>query len=338
MRRLSRRHLFEIAVASSLGAVFANRRSPIRVEAASPPSGWIIVTRAQDIVRTRPDGSDTQTLLSVGQGEFVFDVALSPDGKQLAYAYYNRPPGRGVGGSDIMVVTIVPDVSKPKLIATRDGPGVLLGAPSWTPDGRSIAFEAVGLMPTGAAAIHCDLVGVDGSARRAIVDSGRYPTVSPDGKSLAYVKSQNSGDSLWIRPLGGGQERQIVPDAAMAAISYPRFAPDGSQIAFAGVDLSGEVQPTVAPELLRLSLDNGDGVTRSVLRHGLPTNPYVVASDGSGLREVAELFGDDLAVAWSPDGQWLAVSGAYGLSLLAVADGTERDISTEISFGGLDWR
>lgn len=338
MRRLSRRRLFEIVVVSSVGAALATTLRTTRVDAASPPSGWIVLTRTQDIVMTHPDGSGTHTLLSVARGEFVFDVALSPDGKQLAYAYYTTPAGRGGGGSDLMVVTIAPDVGKPKLVATRDGPGVLLGAPSWTPDGQSIAFEAVGLMPTGKASIHCDMVGADGSGRRAVVDGGRYPTVSPDGKILAYVKSQNTGDSLWVRPLGGGQEREIVSDVAMAMISYPRFAPDGSLIAFAGVDLSGEIVPTAAPVLMRLNLGDADDVTRSAMRHGLPTNPYVVAPDGSGLRQVAELFGDDLAMAWSPDGQWLAVSGAYGLSLLGVADGSERDLSQDASFGGIDWR
>jgi len=61
-------------------------------------------------------------------------------------------------------------------------------------------------------------------------------------------------------------------------------------------------------------------------------------SDGTGLRRVVQLSGDDLSVAWSPDGQWLAVSGAYGLFLFGVADGSERDVSKDGSFGALDWR
>lgn len=106
MHRLSRRRLFGIVMASSVGVALAARLPSDRVDAASPPAGWIVLTRARDIVMTRPDGSDSRTLLSVGQGQFVFDVALSPDGTQLAYAYYTTPPGRGAGGSDIMVVTI----------------------------------------------------------------------------------------------------------------------------------------------------------------------------------------------------------------------------------------
>jgi Tol biopolymer transport system component len=350
LARLTRRSLIRLGLASSIGLALGARVPVPGVLAASDPSGWIALTRNRDVVLTRPDGSDTHSVLTVGRGEFVFDVALSPDGTRLAYAYYTTPTGTGGGGADLMLVTLTPEVGTPTLLAARDGPGVLLGVPGWAPDGHSLVFEAIGFSAAGQPTIRCDAIGADGSGRRTLVENARYPTLAPDGESLAYVRSRPTGDALYVRPLAGGAERQIVSDVDMAAISYPRFAPDGSQIAFAGINLSSLRPSATAPDLLRLDLTAPDAApaslrdagrfprARGLASHGLPTDPWVVAPDGSGLRRVVQMSGDDVAVAWSPDSQQLAVSGAYGLSVVTVADGSEHDLSEDGSFGALDWR
>ncbi len=344
-RALTRRHLLHLALASSVGLAFGSRALPTSALATADPSGWIALTRNRDVVLTRPDGTDTHSLLTVGRGEFVFDVALSPDGTRLAYAYYTTPTGTGGGGADIMLVSLAPEVGTPTLLVARDGPGVLLGVPGWAPDGQSLVFEVVGFSAAGQPTIRCDAINVDGSGRRTLVEGARYPTLSPNGTSLAYVRSLPTGDALYVRALAGGAERQIVSDVEMAGIAYPRYAPDGSLIAFAGINLNSMRAPTTASELLRVGLAAPDltgadplPAARGVTRHGLPTDPWVVVPDGTGLRRVVQLSGDDLAVAWSPDGHWLAVSGAYGLFLFAVADGSERSVSDDGSFGALDWR
>jgi Tol biopolymer transport system component len=344
-RALTRRHLLQLALASSVGLALGSRVFPGSALAAPDPSGWIALTRNRDVVLTRPDGTDTHSVLTVGRGEFVFDVALSPDGTRLAYAYFTTPTGTGGGGADIMLVSLTPEAGTPTVLAARDGPGVLLGVPGWAPDGQSLVFEVVGFTAAGQPSIRCDTINVDGSGRRTLVEGARYPTLSPDGSSVAYIKSLPTGDALYVRPLAGGAERQIVSDVEMAGIAYPRYAPDGSLIAFAGINLNSMHAPTDDPELLRTALAAPDltnarpGPTvRGVARHGLPTDPWMVAPDGTGLRRLVQLSGDDLAVAWSPDGQWLAVSGAYGLFLFAVADGSQRSLSEDGSFGALDWR
>jgi hypothetical protein len=91
--------------------------------------------------------------------------------------------------------------------------------------------------------------------------------------------------------------------------------------------------------LWRGLLAGSDGLSPDdVMSHGLPTDPWVSGGDGSGPRRVVQLSVDDLAVAWSTDGDWLAVSGAYDLFLFMVAEGTERDVSQDGSFVAVDWR
>jgi hypothetical protein len=53
---------------------------------------------------------------------------------------------------------------------------------------------------------------------------------------------------------------------------------------------------------------------------------------------VALLAFDDLAVAWSPDGAWLAASGFLGLVLVQVEGGSVHQLSPTSSFGSIDWR
>jgi Tol biopolymer transport system component len=328
--RLTRRRFIGGALAATAGMVLATRWASHVAEAAGDPPGVIVGTRSaglRDILLLSPAANDARVLLSVGVSDFVFDVALSPDGTRLVYGYYTTPTGAGGGGSDLMIVTVAPEVGQPTLLASRDAPGVLLGAPCWLPDGQSVLFEAIGVTARGMPAVRCERVNADGSDRQQVVDGARFPTLSADGQTLAYVKSLALGDTLWTRPLAGGPEKEIVSDADMAVISYPRFAPDGSLIAFAGINLAAEAPRVAPPDLLRVPLG-----------HGLPTDPWIVAPDGSGLRRFAQLSGDDLGIAWSSDGRYLAAAGAYGVTIFSVADGSSRTVTDETTFGGIDWR
>jgi hypothetical protein len=93
-----------------------------------------------------------------------------------------------------------------------------------------------------------------------------------------------------------------------------------------------------APKLL-LGASGADATQpRAVAAHGFPAEPFVVAPSGADARRLAQLPIDDAAVAWSPDGAWVAVSGASGVFLVNVADGETRRISENGSFGAIDWR
>ena len=70
--------------------------------------------------------------------------------------------------------------------------------PVWTPDSRQVVFRRDGILW---------VVGAEGGAATPIpgTDGAREPAVSPDGGSLAYVRSQRGGlHDLWVVPLQGG--------------------------------------------------------------------------------------------------------------------------------------
>jgi Tol biopolymer transport system component len=166
------------------------------------------------------------------------------------------------------------------VIVQRDRPGVLLSAPCWSPDGSGLVFESVAVTSTGAPQNSVDWVSVSGSGRRAIAVGGRFPGVSPDGSQIVFVRSAPAGDGLFVQPLSGGAERRILPDDRQMAITTPRFSPDGTTIAFAGV----EPYPLGMTKRAPLS-----PLTSRPDAHGLLADPYIVSRTGTDLRRVAQL-------------------------------------------------
>ena len=91
-------------------------------------------------------------------------------------------------------------------------------APKLSPDGRQIAFTALGAL----------YVQRDGAAPRKLVAEDAFqPNWSPDGRTLTYVTWNPAGGSLWTIPATGGTPRRL---ASGAFFTEPLFTPDGSGV------------------------------------------------------------------------------------------------------------
>ena len=100
--------------------------------------------------------------------------------------------------------------------------------PVLSPDGKSIAFNALGdiyVMPVGGAPVNI--------TKDAAYDCD--PAWSPDGSQLVYCSDKAGGLlQLWLRDMKTGKERQLT-HLSTQPIS-PAFSPDGKRIAFLNVD------------------------------------------------------------------------------------------------------
>jgi len=126
----------------------------------------------------------------------------SPDGKTIVF------DGRESGTSDIYSLAV--DGGRPRRLTDSPAEDV---TPSYSRDGRSVYFasdRSGGQQVWRMAADGSDPVQVTGHG-------GAFPIESFDGKSVYYTKPGDGG--VWRRPVGGGDEVEVVPRNVWWALS-----------------------------------------------------------------------------------------------------------------------
>jgi hypothetical protein len=167
------------------------------------------------------------------------------------------------------------------------------------------------------------LVGRAGGPLRTLLDRGRLESatgpgasvgavaVSPDGELVAVAAGVPGGRwALLLAPVGGGAVRRIelVPGYEAAWLSWMGQNPQERRLAMAAVDRRGGLaEASLASRAgggYVLGWDEQSGVAATIL-----AGPAMERADG---------------FAFSPDGQFLAVSSPGGWTLLRTAQPSER--------------
>ncbi len=73
------------------------------------------------------------------------------------------------------------------------------------------------------------------------------------------------------------------------------------------------------------------------MAHGFPWEAWIVNSDGSGLRQIADVLDDDPSVAWSPDGSQLLVYGGWGSFVVEPVSGNSVSLAFLAGYGSIGW-
>jgi eukaryotic-like serine/threonine-protein kinase len=160
--------------------------------------------------------------------------------------------------------------------------------------------------------------------KRLTNDSGvtNAPTISRDGKLVAYVSDRNGNTDLWVQQVDGGDPVQLTRDIGLCR--DPTFSPDGSRIVVTcGADraavyvvpaLGGPPRRIGDGEWPRFSLDGSQISYVTALGSGVaPETFWIAAASGGGSpRQVKSAKSFASPPVWLPDGKNLLLVNVAG--------------------------
>ena len=270
------------------------------------------------IYAVQADGSGLTEV--VGDPGNVYSLSVSPDGTHIAY----------VAQKDDKYGVFVASGGQ----ARRLGLDGSHADPAWSPDGERF------LLVTTIQGLRTELYAIDpgGGEPQQLTESALQktgPAWSPDGERIAFtmLDAYNQGE-VWVIPAPGeaGQTVNLTQHPAHDCCAV--WSPDGQRLAFLS-SRSGEVQ---RPSGSLVYTAYGATAPRplTTVVPGAPQDIYVMARDGSDLRNLTGDHGHERDLAWSPDGRWLAYvsdrDGGQEIYLIAVEGGEAVRLTHD------DWR
>ncbi|MBI4473774.1 MAG: PD40 domain-containing protein, partial [Acidobacteria bacterium] len=153
-----------------------------------------------------------------------------------------------------------------------------------------------------------------GSERRLSAHSGDVPSISPDGKLIAFARDDSTGvgQSIVVVPISGGTER-VVASALPSSIGNIRWTPDGKTLYFG---VNPPVPFTCAESCL--TVPGGNPQVPGTIRR--------VAVAGGSV-EVVVTTGNP-SPGLTPDGTMLVFADTAGNRQFVVADTNGQRLST----------
>ena len=243
------------------------------------------------------------------RGQSRFDASqgrVSSNGRHIVFQSYRN------GNSELYRVRVNGTGLK-RLTRTRDINEVL---PTWSPNGRRIAFQA-GLRDSPDQDIYKMRAGGKG-VKRLTTEAGSdgAPAWSPDGRQIAFQTNRPSTDGfdVWVMNANGSGQRAVtrLPNNE----GEPSWSPDGTRLAIS----SSVFVPAV----------------------GIQDDIFTVGLDGSGLVQITTDPALDFTPAWSPNGRRIAFvsnrAGNFDVHTMR-ADGTDvrRVTSAPLNETHIDW-
>ncbi|MFQ5943588.1 MAG: hypothetical protein ACE5JF_08550 [Anaerolineales bacterium] len=272
-------------------------------------------------------------LWKLTDGGFLSEVAVSPDGLEVAMAYAPQTDSP-IPRADIYRGNV--DGSNPQPLLVHRSLYEAFNHPTWSPDGKWIYFTRSDVLidddaGTGLPVVNIERVESGGGEPELVLEDAEQPNFSADGSRLAFLhfNQETFTRSLWVANTDGSEPVEILPDTVFFDLASPRLSPDGEILAFAG---SGELTVGAEPSL---SIFARLFEVYPAYAHGLPWDFYTIPATGGEVTKITSWGTDGAVLSWSPDGDDLALMHLGGL--FVTGSGEPIMLAETPNHGGVDW-
>lgn len=276
-------------------------------------------------------------------------LTLNAQGADIGHITFSSYRGES---RDIYII----DTNGQNLQNLTNSPDISEFHPSWSPDGRFLAYHAYHKR-------NADIYVLDmeTQVRRRLTDhpsEDRMPTWSPDGKWIAFISNRRASYEIYRISRKGG-DSQLLTRLRNRDSFGPAWSPDSQWIAFFSVgdqvgnhnphiyvvSSSGKQMRQLAPALRSGPTwsPSGDEIAFPASSGVWTTHIYIMNADGNNVRQLTQGINWHGDPAWSPNGRWIAYASSPPIKgnsktdiyVVNAAGGEPRQLTTHPA-GGKD--
>ncbi len=294
----------------------------------------------------------------LASGDFAEYSVLSPDGRQVAYAWFvdkgseaNAP--RCICRYELRLASLSGDGSKPKVLRNTELNEWVRPA-AFTPDGKQLVV----IRESADRSVQIAVITLADNSLRVLKSLGRQIpdklSMSPDGQSVVYdapASPSASASDIVLLSLNGARETPIAQSPAHDR--SPVWSADGAHVLFISNRTGGDAlwrlpmqggKPAGPPALVVAAMSGNSELLGTARNGGVyywtggqDSNIYFTDLDERGKANgapkiaVEDFLNSNRAPSWSPDGARVAyLSRRRSLMIYTVTTGDSREVPLRI--------